>query len=82
MPVLKHAQKKLRQDKKRTRVNKAYREKLALAVKTMRAKPTKKSLELAYRALDKAAKAKVVHPNKAARLKSRLSRLLKNVKKK
>lgn len=77
MPILKSALKKLRQDKKRTLINKPYRVKMREAVKQMRLKKTKKALESAFAALDKAAKRKVIHKNRAARLKSRLSRLVK-----
>jgi small subunit ribosomal protein S20 len=76
MPILKSAIKKLKQDKKRTRVNKVYRESLRLAVKQARKEKTAKAVKLAYSALDKAAQQKVIHKNKAARLKSRLMKLL------
>ncbi|MEK7513365.1 MAG: 30S ribosomal protein S20 [Patescibacteria group bacterium] len=77
MPILKSALKKLRQDKKRTLVNKPYRVRMREAVKKMRLTKTKKALQLAFAALDKAAKRKVIHQNQAARLKSRLSKLVK-----
>ena len=84
MPILKSAIKKLKQDKKRTKVNKPYREKYRLAVKAVRANPSLKTLKAVGKAaaLDKAAKKKVIHKNKASRLKSRLTRLLKKQKKK
>lgn len=47
------------------------------SVKAMRRAPSKKSLTHAFSVLDKAAKKNTIHKNKAARLKSRLSRLLK-----
>ncbi|MBU1499326.1 30S ribosomal protein S20 [Patescibacteria group bacterium] len=77
MPILKSAIKKLKQDKKRTAVNKVYRENLRQAVKQARKEKTAKAVRLAYSALDKAAKQKVIHKNKAARLKSRLMKLIK-----
>lgn len=76
MPILKSAIKKLKQDKKRTMVNKVYRENLRRAVKEARKEKSAKAVRLAYSALDKAAKKKVIHKNKAARLKSRLMKLL------
>ena len=76
MPILKSAIKKLKQDKKRTRVNKVYRENLRRAVKLARKEKSAKAVKLAYSALDKAAQQKVIHKNKAARLKSRLMKLL------
>lgn len=75
MPILKSAIKKLKQDKKRTGVNKVYRENLRRAVKQARKEKSAKAVKLAYSALDKAAKKKVIHKNKAARLKSRLMKL-------
>lgn len=57
-------------------VNKVYRENLRRAVKTARKEKTAKAVRLAYSALDKAAKKKVIHKNKAARLKSRLMKLV------
>lgn len=75
MPILKSAIKKLKQDKKRTKVNKVYRENLRRAVKQARKEKSAKAVKLAYSALDKAAKKKVIHKNKAARLKSRLMKL-------
>jgi small subunit ribosomal protein S20 len=82
MPIIKSAKKKLRQDKRRTAVNKVYRNKVKTAVKEAREKKTKKAVEAAYKALDQAAKMKVIHKNKAARLKSRLVRLVKKKKSK
>lgn len=78
MPVIKSAKKKLRTDKRRTKVNRVYRRKLREALKEARVKKTKKSVKTAYSALDKAAKKKIIHKNKAARLKSRLVRKVKS----
>lgn len=41
-----------------------------------RKKPTKKNLGSVFSELDRAAKKHVIHKNKAARLKSRLSKLV------
>jgi len=81
MPVIKSAKKKMLQDKRRTTVNKVYRAKYRLALKEARVKKTKKSVQLAYQALDKAAKNSIIHKNKAARLKSNLIKLIKKSKK-
>lgn len=78
MPVIKSAKKKLRQDKRRTAVNKRYRDELRSALKKARERKTKKAIQEAYRALDRAAKKHVIHKNKAARLKSRLVKLVKS----
>lgn len=74
MPVLKHAKKKLRQDKERTldnlRIKKLYKK----LVKEAKEKPSAESLSKAFQAIDKAAKKNVLHDNKAARLKSALTK--------
>ena len=44
------------------------------AVKAARQQPTPAKLKAAYQALDRAAKTRIIHKNKAARLKSRLTK--------
>lgn len=73
MPITNSAKKTLRRDKRRTAVNKRIRKKLKEAIKKARQKPTKKNLSQATSVLDRAAKKKVIHKNKANRLKSRLT---------
>lgn len=80
MPVTKSAWKALRKDQRRTKVNQAIRIKMKAAVKKAQLKPTLINLKLASQLLDRAAKKKVIHQNKAARLKSRLSKLGKKRK--
>ena len=82
MPIIKRAIKKLRHDRKRERTNAKVRWNVRSVVKTMRKNPSKKALTLAFKTLDKAAKTNVIHRNKAARLKSRLTRLLQKKNKK
>lgn len=72
MPVLKHAKKKLRQDVKRTQANKSLQTVFKKLMKKARVAKTKESISAAYKAIDKAAKANIIHANKAARLKSSL----------
>ncbi len=76
MPITKQAEKKLRHDKHITRVNAVMRKKVRMKVKIFRSKPDKKILPETYSILDKAAKTNTIHKNKAARLKSRLAKLL------
>lgn len=76
MPITVGAIRKLRADAKKTRENVRTRRNYKDLVATMRRKATKKTLSLAYRALDRAAKRGVIHKNKAARLKSRLAKKL------
>lgn len=76
MPIIRSAIKKVRKDKVRTARNK--KRELALKSLVKKAKSSKKpeDLQAAFSALDKAAKVHLIHPNKSARLKSRLSKLI------
>lgn len=81
MPIIKSAKKKMRQDKKKTAHNLKIKLNLKSAVKKMRSKPTAKALQEVFSKLDKATKTKLIHPNKAARLKSRLTKSLQPLSK-
>lgn len=74
MPLIKSAIKKVRKDKTRTARNKKRETSFKSLVKKARVSKTAKNLQAAFSALDKAAKVHLIHPNKAARLKSRLSK--------
>lgn len=75
MPIIKSAIKKVRKDKARTARNKDRAKGLKRLLKLARKNPDKKNLSTLFSALDKAAKVHLIHPNKSARLKSRLSKL-------
>ena len=76
MPITVGAIRKLRADKKKTALNLRVKNLYKQAVKKARQKPTEKNLTEAFSRLDRAAKSKVIHKNKASRLKSRLAKLL------
>ncbi len=76
MPITKGAIRKLRADKSKTRINAVVKRAFREAVSKMRKHPTVKNLAEVYRRADRAAKSKVIHKNKADRLKFRLSRLV------
>lgn len=76
MPVIKSAAKKLRQAKKRTVHNRAVKSALKKLLDGYKKKPGNDAFAKLSSALDKAAKKNIIHRNKAARLKSRLSALL------
>ena len=76
MPVTKQAIKKVRQDKRKAAFNLRVRKAYKAAVIAFRKKPTAALLSTVYKTLDKAAKTNVIHKNKAARLKSQLSKKL------
>ena len=73
MPITTSAKKALRRDRRRAIINKRIRTKIKDVLKKARQKPTKKAVAQAASLLDQAAKKKVIHRNKAARLKSRLT---------
>lgn len=81
MPVSKSAKKALKVDIRRRAENLISKETYKKAVKAVRkaaqagVKDAGKLMSEAQSALDMAAKKKAIHPNKAARLKSRLSKL-------
>lgn len=78
MPVIKSAQKKLRQDKKRERANDNFRTLLKSSLKAAKKSPTNKNISGAFKVIDKLAKKHIIHKNKAARLKSSLSKLIQS----
>lgn len=78
MPIIRSAIKKVRKDKKRTIRNLRRKNSLKELIKKVRREADPKNLQAAFSALDKAAKVSLIHPNKASRLKSRLSKLLSN----
>ena len=85
MPQRRTAKKELRKTKKRREHNLPLKGKVKSVVKKFKkslgdgdAASRKKQLSEVYETLDKAAKKNIIHPNKAARKKSRLSKLLKS----
>lgn len=81
MPVIKSAKKKLRRDKKIQKRNILTRNVFENAVKATKKNPTAEKVRKAYSLVDKAAKLRIIHKNKAARIKSSLSKLAKPAKK-
>ncbi|MBN3039785.1 MAG: 30S ribosomal protein S20 [Candidatus Omnitrophica bacterium] len=84
MPQRKTSKKDLKQNKKRKLRNLQVKEKIKAAIKKFKksldnkdAAAKNQALMEMCRTLDKAASKKVIHKNKAARKKSRLSKLLK-----
>lgn len=73
MPILQSSKQTMRQQQRRAVINLRVREAYKTAVKTMRETPSPENLQTVFSELDKAAKKGVIHKNKAARLKSRLS---------
>lgn len=76
MPVTKSAKKKLRQDKRKTLQNKNLENLFKKMVKMAQKNPTEENIKKAVSHVDKSAKKNIIHKNKAARIKSTLSKLL------
>jgi small subunit ribosomal protein S20 len=83
MPLKRASEKDLRQSKKKHLKNLERKDAVKDAVKKFKKAleskdnaTAKESLSNVYKTLDKAARAKTIHPNKAARRKSRLTKLL------
>lgn len=74
MPIIRSAKKRMRQERKRSAINRSKKETLKTLIKKARADKATKNLTAVFSALDKAAKTHLIHPNKASRLKSRLSK--------
>lgn len=81
MPRIKSAKKAMRQSRARYARNKGQRAALRTAVKRVRQAPTAdgaaKAFAVAARLLDRAARKGLIHPNNAARHKSRLAKYVK-----
>ena len=74
MPILKHAKKKLKQDKKRTIKNRKLKDAFKSLIKKAKEEKSTKAVSLAFSAVDKAAKKNILSKNRASRMKSSLSK--------
>lgn len=77
MPVTKTAKRALRGSNKKGEINKIIMSRLDKALRIAKKNKTKKGIETAISLTDRATKKRVIHKNKAARIKSRLSKFLK-----
>ena len=89
MPNIASARKRLRQKLKRRERNRAVKNELRTEIRKVRetaanGKPqdAETQFRVAVAKIDRAAGKRIIHPNRAARLKSRLSSHLKSLKKK
>ena len=76
MPVTKTAKRALRSSKKKEEVNKHILANLEAATRIAKSKKGSKNIIKAISLTDRAAKKHIIHKNKAARIKSTLSKLL------
>lgn len=81
MPNVKSAEKRMRTQRIREDRNRQKRSRLRTALKKVRLSEAADAAETAYAdaksLLDRAAAKRLIHPNKAARLKSQLARVVK-----
>ncbi len=77
MPVTKTAKRALRGSIRKNIVNKIILSKLEIAIKAAKKSKSKKVIETAVSLTDRASKTSTIHKNKASRIKSQLSKLLK-----
>ena len=87
MPNTKSAKKRLRQNEERRARNRSSRTILRSQLRKVRESAAAGSVDkaqdefrVAARQLDKAGADRIIHPNKASRLKSRLSKMIKKAK--
>ena len=76
MPVTKTAKRALRGSQNKETVNKATISGLEIAMRKAQKSKSQKDVSFATSLIDRAAKKKVIHKNKAARLKSQVSKFL------
>ena len=78
MPRIKSAKKRMRQTKARTVTNRGHRSQLRTAIKNARAAGTPEShaaaVATAEKLVSRAGRKRLIHPNAAARIKSRLAK--------
>jgi small subunit ribosomal protein S20 len=82
MPVTTTAKRALRGSKNKETINKLTIGKLEVAVRAAKKGKSAEKIVKAISLADKAAKKRVIHKNKAARIKSQLSKLMPKVAKK
>jgi len=80
VPRIKSAKKRMRQGKTHAVLNRTQRSKLRTAIKKVRSAPATEAqaaYDEAVQLIDRAGRKRLIHPNAAARQKSRLAKLTK-----
>ena len=77
MPITKTAKRALRSSKKKELENKTFTARMEVAIRKAKNKQTKETVKKAISLTDRAVKKNLIHKNKAARIKTRLSTLIK-----
>jgi small subunit ribosomal protein S20 len=81
MPILKNAQKALRVSQRRQMVNRRVKTRVKTHLDRVKGSRQATDVPAAFSAIDKAVKKKLIHRNKAARLKSQVAKLVTPAKK-
>ncbi|RLC32720.1 30S ribosomal protein S20 [Candidatus Woesebacteria bacterium] len=76
MPVTKTAKRALRSSKKKWLMNSVLKSRLEIATRLAKKEKSEKTIKEAISLTDRAAKRKIIHRNKAARIKKGLSGLI------
>jgi len=76
MPILKNAKKALRTSKRKALMNAQTKQQMRTSIKSAKLDASSDRVSLAFSRIDRAVKRGIIHKNKAARLKSQVSRLL------
>ncbi len=76
MPVTKTAKRALRGSKNKAEVNKLLIKRLEIAIRMAKKSKSPKEVLTATSLADRAAKKRIIHKNKAARVKSQLAKLI------
>lgn len=76
MPVTKTAKRALRSSTKKLAINKLMKTRLEIAIRVAKKGKKEKDVLTAISLSDRAAKNHIIHKNKAARIKSRLAKIL------
>jgi len=83
LPNVKSAEKRMRTNEIRAQRNKQQRSRLRTAIRKVReaasADAAGEALQQAISLIDRAARKRIIHPNKAARAKSRLTSFVKGI---
>lgn len=75
MPILANAKKAQRVSARKAAVNQVVKSRLKTSLDSFKKSPSKASLTAVYSTIDRAVKGKIIHANKASRLKQGMSKL-------
>ncbi len=76
MPILKNAKKALRVSERKRKINRIVKSKVKTTFDKVKKSQQNADIPAAFSAIDKAVKKNLIHKNKAARLKSQVSKFI------